>query len=120
MNNSVKTMLYWKAAIFKCFLGSTKVAVLAYVSGTAAKAWSDMNWDARVLVLCAAYVALATYLDGFTDQTVARLQTGKPPIGGDNVVVHTEEVTKTVTDTPTVGKDSKIVETKVAVTPKIV
>lgn len=119
MNNSVKTMLYWKAAIFKCFLGSTKVAVLAYVSGTAAKAWSDMNWDARVLVLCAAYVALATYLDGFTDQTVARLQTGKPPVG-DNVVVHTEEKVVTVTDIPTVGKDSKIVETKVAVTPKTV
>lgn len=112
-------MLYWKAAIFKCFLGATKVGVLAYVSGVASKAWSDMTWDARILVLCAAYIAVATYLDAFTDQTVARLQTGKPPIG-DNIVVHTEEKVVTITDNPTTGKDSKIVETKVAVTPKVV
>lgn len=81
MNEAFKNLLYWRLAFLKWFINASKMAVAAYVAGVAAKAWTDMNWDARGLVLCAMYVAVATYTDGFFDQTVSRLQSGKPPVG---------------------------------------
>jgi hypothetical protein len=99
--------MYWKLAIWKVTFGMFKVAVTGYLGATTAVSWSSMSGEERFLVLLMIALAIGTFVDGFLDQTLARLVAGKPlvalpPVNGNgNGHGNTEIITKTQTKVTT-------------------
>lgn len=72
--------IYWKLAIWKILFGSFKTAGTFYIGATASVRFVDLHADQMVLVILSMLLAVTTFIDGFIDQTVGRLLSGRPPI----------------------------------------
>lgn len=80
----VGTFRYWKLAIWKAVNGAVAVGIAAYIGATSATRWVDMHAEERVLVILGAWLAVSKFLDGFFDQTIARLTAGRNGNGNGN------------------------------------
>ncbi len=71
---------WWKLALFKGSNGWYISAGTAFLGFTDAPSWRTPTMEiVRLALFCT--IAGNKFLDGFLDQAVSRLQSGKPPIG---------------------------------------
>lgn len=66
--------VYWKLAIWKFFNGMLKVGLCSFLSGTAAQSWDTLNPGERIVVIISAIISMQTFIDGFLDQTLTKLE----------------------------------------------
>lgn len=83
LNRARLQFILYKLAIWKGVNGCLKVGVMAYLGATASVHWSDMHSDERVVVILTAYVAMASFIDGFLDQTTNQLR-GKSSVSNES------------------------------------
>jgi hypothetical protein len=72
--NLWENTIYWKLAIWKFFNGVLKVGLCSFLSGTAAQSWDTLNPGERIVVIISAIISMQTFIDGFLDQTLTKLE----------------------------------------------
>lgn len=93
---------YWKLAVWKACIGS--VLCLAGVIPSLVLNWDTMTGAGRMVAVMGVIVALGKFLDGFFDQTFARLAQGKTLVqlpgmnGNSEAHQETRQETTVVTD----------------------
>lgn len=69
--------LRYKLVIFKALNGTVKVGIATYIAGVASSTWANMTFDAHMLVILSAVLAMQTFIDGFLDKTISDMEKGK-------------------------------------------
>lgn len=90
----LSSMLYWKLAIWKLANGCLKVGLMAFLGATAAKHWSAMNGDEKLVIWLTATVAVSTFVDAFIDQTMTTLRNGNGHSNGSTGTGNTSQFRK--------------------------
>lgn len=75
--------MYYKHAIWKAFSGAALVVLGA--SPTVVLGWDTMLLSGKIVACMGIAVSVIKALDLFFDQTLARLDAGKPPVPLPNV-----------------------------------
>lgn len=73
--DSLSLIRYWRVAIWKLYAGTFITAAGAAVPLIIA--WDKMTGTEKVVAVIGGIVAIHKFWDGFIDQTVARLASGK-------------------------------------------
>jgi hypothetical protein len=71
----------YKVAILKVCLGTYLAGLAVWSAGS--YAWSAMSWDERINTLLCVSGAMATYLVGFFDRTLSRIDAEQKQARGD-------------------------------------
>ena len=74
MNDWASKVWFWRVAIIKMVNGCVKVGLLAFISGTSTRNWSDLSGDGKLLVIISAVLAAQAVVKSFCDSTLHELK----------------------------------------------
>ncbi len=91
MNEALKNIVYYKLAIWK--LGYGSFAVLVGAIPATIMNWYVMNGMEKSIAIGGLMLSVLKFIDGFIDQSLARLMAGKPLVSiGDTQFIRKESL----------------------------